>query len=297
MKKGGLGRGLDSLIPNTNIEKKNDLQKSQITKREKEDQKSEMMLRLSKIEPNRRQPRKQFDEDTLVELAESIKLYGVIQPLIVQLKGDHYEIIAGERRWRAAKLAGLKEVPVMVREYTDKEVAEISLVENLQRDDLNPIEEAMAYQRLLKEFNLKQDEVAERVSKSRTAITNSMRLLKLDEKVQEFIAEGLISTGHGKVLLAVEDKELQREIARQIIDEKLSVRETEAVVRLCLNPRPVKEEIELPHQEIYVDFEEKMKQRMGTKVKIKRKEENKGKIEIDYYSLEDFERLMQLFGI
>lgn len=296
MKKGGLGKGLDSLIPSTKMTEvhKNEAQKPVEDSGEKQ---PEQTIRLSKIEPNRKQPRKQFDEDTLEELADSIRSYGVIQPLILRNAGDHYEIIAGERRWRAAKMAGLKEVPAIVKEYTEKEVAVISLVENLQRDDLNPIEEAMAYQRLLKEFHMKQDEVAEKVSKSRTVITNSLRLLKLEEKVKEYISEGLISTGHGKVLLAVENPEAQREIAQRIIDEKLSVRETETVVKSYLNPRPAKEKAALNHQEIYNLYEEKMKQHMGTKVQIKRREENKGKIEIEYYSLDEFERLMQIFGL
>ena len=229
-----------------------------------------------------------------MELADSIKQYGVIQPLIVQEKNGFYEIIAGERRWRAAKLAGLKEVPVIVKDYTDIEIVEISLIENIQRENLNPIEEAIAYKRLLNEFNLKQDEVAERVSKSRTAVTNSMRLLKLDERVQQMVIDDMISTGHARALLGIEDTELQVATAARVFDEKLSVREIEKIVKNIQNGKPEKKKEQPVHDFIYNDLEEKMKAAVGSKVSIKQKAKGKGKIEIEYYSREDLERIIDL---
>ena len=308
-KRGGLGKGLDSLIPqNKNVQaseksaaKKADkpVVKTEIVEKvvEKIVEKvvhEEQMIKLNKIEPNREQPRKNFDEDALVELADSIKQFGVIQPLIVQKKDDYYEIIAGERRWRAAKLAGLKEVPVIVKEFTEQEAVEIALIENIQRENLNPIEEAQAYKRLLTEFNLKQDEVAERVSKSRTAVTNSMRLLKLDEKIQQMVVDEMISTGHARALLAIEDKEEQLTLASRIFDEKLSVRDVENIIRLMKNPKPKKEKPVLVNDFIYRDLEEKMKSVIGTKVIINQKTKNKGKIEIEYYSNEELEHIFDL---
>ena len=308
-KRGGLGKGLDSLIPqNKNVQAS---EKSATKKAEKPVVKTEIvekvvekivekvvheeqMMKLNKIEPNREQPRKNFDEDALVELADSIKQFGVIQPLIVQKKDDYYEIIAGERRWRAAKLAGLKEVPVIVKEFTEQEAVEIALIENIQRENLNPIEEALAYKRLLNEFNLKQDEVAERVSKSRTAVTNSMRLLKLDEKIQQMVVDEMISTGHARALLAIEDKEEQLALATRIFDEKLSVREVENLIRIMKNPKPKKEKPVLVNDFIYKDLEEKMKSVIGTKVSINQKTKNKGKIEIEYYSNEELEHIFDL---
>lgn len=266
-------------------------------KKEAKDSQTEIMMKISQIEPNRDQPRKQFEEDSLAELAESIKLYGVIQPLIVRKKDGYYEIVAGERRWRAAKMAGLKEVPVLVKAYSEREIAEISLVENLQREDLNPIEEAMAYQRLLKEFHLKQEEVAERVSKSRTVITNSLRLLRLDSKVQTMLIEGLITTGHAKVLLALDDREQQILAAEKIVDERLSVRETENFVKQLLSPKAPKEKKVLGNETLYHTIEDRMKEMIGTKVHIQRKDEDKGKIEIEYYSSDDLERIMEIMGI
>ena len=227
-KKGGLGKGLDSLITD-----KVSMGAATQTAEKTRDEKSieGIIVNINKVEPNREQPRKNFDEDALVELSESIKQFGVLQPLLVQDKKDYYEIIAGERRWRAAKLAGLKEVPVIIKDLTDIEIVEYALIENIQRENLNPIEEAFAYKRLLTEFNLKQDEVAERVSKSRTAVTNSMRLLKLDERVQQMVIDDMISTGHARALLGIEDKEKQFATAQKIFDEKLSVRETEKLVK------------------------------------------------------------------
>ena len=230
----------------------------------------------------------------MLELADSIKQFGVLQPLLVQKKGDFYEIIAGERRWRAAKLAGIKEVPVIVKDYTKQEIVEIALIENIQRENLNPIEEAMAYKRLLTEFNLKQDEVAERVSKSRTAVTNSMRLLKLGEKIQQMIVDEMISTGHARALLAIDDAEEQYNLATRIFDEKLSVREVEAIIRQMKNPKTQKAPKITENSFIYKDLEEKMISVMGTKVSVNQKGKGKGRIEIEYYSDAELERIFDL---
>ena len=305
-KRGGLGKGLDTLIPtNKNVKpaEKKSAEKSSSEPKvvEKVVEKivekvvhEEQMMKLSKIEPNREQPRKNFEEDALLELADSIKKFGVVQPLVVQKRDDYYEIIAGERRWRAAKLAGLKEVPVIVKEYTKQEAVEISLIENIQRENLNPIEEAMAYKRLLTEFSLKQDEVAERVSKSRVAVTNSMRLLKLSEKVQQMVVDEKISTGHARALLAIEDPDEQLALATKIFDEKLSVRETENLIRLLKKPKQKKEKKVIENEFVYKDLEEKIKAVMGTKVNINHKAKGKGKIEIEYYSDKELERIFEL---
>lgn len=302
VKRNGLGKGLDSLIPNKSdkltkpeTKKNNSEVKVSPAKKVKEDPKaSEILLKINQVEPNRDQPRKEFDEDALLELADSIKQFGVLQPLLVQKKKDYYEIIAGERRWRAAKLAGLKEVPVLIKSYTDQEIVEISLIENIQRENLNPIEEAMAFKRLLEEFHLKQDEVAERVSKSRTAVTNSMRLLKLSDKVKQMIIDDMISTGHARALLAIEDEEQQYLLATKIFDEKLSVRETEKLVKSLKNPKKEVKKTTPEHQFIYNDIAEKMKSIIGTKVNINAKANGKGKIEIEYYSEEELERIYDL---
>lgn len=291
VKRGGLGKGLDSLIPDTI--KTSVPEKTKIVEKVVE-KPVELKVKISKVGPNKDQPRKQFDEDALMELADSIKQFGVIQPLIVQEKNGFYEIIAGERRWRAAKLAGLKEVPVIVKDYSDLEVVEISLIENIQRENLNPIEEALAYKRLLNEFNLKQDEVAERVSKSRTAVTNSMRLLKLDERVQQMVIDDMLSTGHARALLGIEDPELQAATAAKVFDEKLSVREVEKLVKQIQNGKPEKKKEEKVHDFIYTDLEEKMKAAVGTKVSIHQNAKGKGKIEIEYYSREDLERIIDI---
>ena len=255
------------------------------------------IVKLTKVEPSREQPRKQFDADALQELAESIKQFGVLQPLLVQKKEDYYEIIAGERRWRASKLAGLKEVPVIVKEFTEQEAVEISLIENIQREDLNPVEEAMAYKRLIDEFHLKQDEIAERVGKSRTAVTNAMRLLKLSEKVQQMLIDEMITAGHARAILAISDKEKQESVAMKVFDEKLSVRETEALVKRMLEPPKTEKKSKFSSAEdaIYESLEEKMKSIMGTRVQIHRKKNDKGKIEIEYYSKDELERIIDLF--
>ena len=296
-KKSGLGKGLDSLIPNkqnsSNVEKKKEKEEKQtivktVVKKE------EVKLKITEVEPNREQPRKKFDEDGLIELADSIRQYGVLQPLLVQKRYGYYEIIAGERRWRAAKMAGLKEIPVIIKDFTDQEIVEISLIENIQRENLNPIEEALAFKRLLNEFHLKQDEVAERVSKSRTAVTNSIRLLKLDERVQQMLIDDMISTGHARSLLAVEDHELQYKLAQKVFDEKLSVRDIEKLMKSFSKEEKKKKE-ENKNQFIYQDLEEKMKALLGTKVSINHKANNQGKIVIDYYSNEELERILYLF--
>ena len=295
--KRGLGKGLDSLIP-TNVMMESEVKHSTVSTASspEEEKDGTLMVKLSKVEPNREQPRKNFDEDSLQELAESLKQFGMLQPILVQNRGDYYEIIAGERRWRAAKIAGLKEVPVIVRELTDQEIVEISLIENIQRESLNPIEEAHAYKRLMEEFHLRQDEIAERVSKSRTAVTNSMRLLKLDDRVQQMVVDEMLTTGHVRTLLALENKELQYNTAMKIFDEKLSVRETERLVKEILNPKVKKEKkVNLEEEAIYEGLEEKIKSIIGTKVSIHRGAKHKGKIEIEYYSQEELERIMDLF--
>ena len=296
VKRNGLGKGLDSLIPNKNENKPKTSAKSDSKAKKEEEvvKTGEIMVKINQVEPNRDQPRKDFDEDALVELADSIKQFGILQPLIVQKKKDYYEIIAGERRWRAAKIAGVKEVPVIVKEFTDQEVVEISLIENIQRENLNPIEEAMAYKRLLEEFNLKQDEVAERVSKSRTAVTNSMRLLKLSERVQQMIVDDMISTGHARALLAIDDEEQQYILANKIFDEKLSVRETEKLVKALKNPKKEIKKAKPEHMLVYNNIEEQMKNIIGTKVSVNPKANGKGKIEIEYYSEQELERIYDL---
>ena len=292
--KRGLGKGLDSLIP-TNVMMESEVKHATVSTASsaEEGKDGTLMVKLSKVEPNREQPRKNFDEDSLQELAESLKQFGMLQPILVQNRGDYYEIIAGERRWRAAKIAGLKEVPVIVRELTDQEIVEFSLIENIQREDLNPIEEAQAYKRLLTEFHLKQDEVAERVSKSRTAVTNSMRLLKLCDEVQKMVVDDMISTGHARALISIEDPEEQYLIAQKIFDEKLSVREVEKLVKdLHKPPKPPKEE-NRTLQAIYQEISERLKQSLSTKVSVSAKQNGAGKIEIEFYNHEDLERLLE----
>lgn len=316
-RKNGLGRGLDALFPEKKSAVKESVKKATVKTENKTvvpekttddtteesnrstigHKKTAMIVKISSVEPNVNQPRKQFDEDALLELSESIKQYGVLQPLLVSDKKDHYEIIAGERRWRAAKLAGLKEIPVIVKEFSEQELVEISLIENIQREDLNPVEEAMAYKRLIDEFHLKQDEIAERVGKSRTAVTNAMRLLKLSEKVQQMLIDEMITAGHARAILSIADKEKQESIAMKIFDEKLSVRETEALVKRMLEPPKTAKKSKFSSAEdaIYESLEEKMKSIMGTRVQIHRKKNDKGKIEIEYYSKDELERIIDLF--
>ena len=316
-RKNGLGRGLDALFPEKKSAVKESVKKATVKTENKTvvpekttddtteesnrstigHKKTAMIVKISSVEPNVNQPRKQFDEDALLELSESIKQYGVLHPLLVSDKKDYYEIIAGERRWRAAKLAGLTEIPVIVKEFSEQELVEISLIENIQREDLNPVEEAMAYKRLIDEFHLKQDEIAERVGKSRTAVTNAMRLLKLSEKVQQMLIDEMITAGHARAILSIADKEKQESIAMKIFDEKLSVRETEALVKRMLEPPKTAKKSKFSSAEdaIYESLEEKMKSIMGTRVQIHRKKNDKGKIEIEYYSKDELERIIDLF--
>ena len=316
-RKNGLGRGLDALFPEKKSAVKESVKKATVKTENKTvvpekttddtteesnrstigHKKTAMIVKISSVEPNVNQPRKQFDEDALLELSESIKQYGVLQPLLVSDKKGYYEIIAGERRWRAAKLAGLKEIPVIVKEFSEQELVEISLIENIQREDLNPVEEAMAYKRLIDEFHLKQDEIAERVGKSRTAVTNAMRLLKLSEKVQQMLIDEMITAGHARAILSIADKEKQESIAMKVFDEKLSVRETEALVKRMLEPPKTAKKSKFSSAEdaIYESLEEKMKSIMGTRVQIHRKKNDKGKIEIEYYSKDELERIIDLF--
>lgn len=294
--KKGLGKGLDSLITDK-VNTKPTASKTVAGPRS-EHAADAIMMNITKVEPNREQPRKKFDEDALLELAESIKQYGVLQPLLVQEREDYYEIVAGERRWRAAKIAGIKEIPVIIKKLTRQEIMEISLIENIQREDLNPIEEALAFKRLLTEFNLKQDEVAERVSKSRTAVTNAMRLLKLNEKVQQMVIDEMLTTGHARALLGIEDQEQQYIIAQKIFDEKLSVRDTEKLVKSLQNEKKKKKEekekIDPKLEAVYHDLEEQMKSILGTKVYINHKDAKKGKLEIEYYSQDELDRIIDM---
>lgn len=310
--KKGLGRGLNDLLGTSEASKSsrsrsNQQNSSENTSKEvktvtkevvKEVVKEvEQKIKINLIEPNKSQPRKQFDEEALQELSDSIKKYGVLEPLIVTKKGDYYEIIAGERRWRAARMAGIKEVPVVIRDYTDKEIMEISLIENIQREDLNPIEEAEAYESLISEYNLKQEEVAERVSKSRSTITNSLRLLKLCEDVRQMVMYNMISTGHARALIPIEDPKLQYETAAIVYDQKLSVRETEAYVKAILEKKPEKEEKQKPQKDLsvfYSDIENKLKSILGAKIAIKASNNDKGKIEINYYSQDELDRITEM---
>ena len=306
-KRTGLGKGLGAIFGDEVMESAAEEQeakhqakskKAQEPEKKEEDSDigKELMVKVTSIEPNREQPRKDFNEEAMGELAESMKVYGVLQPLLVQKKGDYYEIIAGERRWRAAKLAGLKEVPVVIREYTKQQTMEIALIENVQREDLNAIEEAKAYQRLIQEFELKQEEIAARVGKSRVTITNSMRLLMLDERVQEMLIQNQITGGHARALLTVEDGELQYKLAGKIIAENLSVREIEKIVKsLSKKKNPKEKNVEDESLAlIFRDLEERMKSAMGTKVSINRKDKNKGRVEIEYYSESELERIVEL---
>lgn len=302
--KRGLGRGLSNLIPTDDTTEDVSPKASKQTKtgavtKTEVVKKVEQTLNINRIEPNKNQPRKEFNEDALQELADSIKQFGVIEPLVVVKRKGYYELIAGERRWRAARLAGLKEVPVVIKDYDDQQIVEISLIENIQREDLNPIEEAHAYERLIQEFNLTQDEVAERVSKSRTTVTNALRLLKLTEKVQQMLIDDMLSTGHVRALITITEPQLQYETAMYIFDKKLSVRETESYVKKLLNKKPKEKTSEKEDPELsflYKAIENRLKESLGTKTTIKAKTKDSGKIEIEYYSQEDLERITQLLA-
>ena len=289
VKKTGLGKGLDSMIPPKATPKAVKGKESASSKT------GETILKINEVEPNKKQPRKFFNEEALMELSDSIKQHGIVQPLVVKKQKDYYEIIAGERRWRAAKMAGLKEVPVVIKDYSPQEIMEVALIENIQREDLNPVEEAKAYQNLIKEYNLKQEEVANRVSKSRSAITNSLRLLKLCDPVLNYLIEETISSGHARALLALDDPEKQVSAAEKIVKEHLSVRETEKLVKNLNEPEKKVPKKELKNDFVYKDMEEKLKQKIGTKVKINRKSENSGKIEIEYYTQDDLEKIIAYF--
>lgn len=297
----GLGRGLDTLIPTGESKSSDTATKNKTTAAKTEVKevikKVEQTIKLNSIEPNKQQPRKTFNEDSLAELTDSIKQYGVIEPLVVVKRKGYYELIAGERRWRAARMAGLKEVPVVIKDYDDQQIVEIALIENIQREDLNPIEEALAYERLIKEFNLKQDEVAEKVSKSRSNITNSLRLLKLTDKVKQMLIDDMLTTGHVRALIPIEDADLQYETAMHVFDKKLSVRETESYVKKLLSPKQNKDDETTATTDLsflYKEIEERLKDVLGAKTHIKSKSKNKGKIEIEYYSEEDLERITEL---
>ena len=300
MAKKGLGKGLGAIFGEDVIKESQEESIKGKTTEKTEENGRELMVKLALIEPNHEQPRKDFNEEQLGELAESIKRYGILQPLLVQKKGSFYELIAGERRWRAAKIAGLKEVPVVLREYSRQETMEIALIENVQREDLNPIEEALAYQQLVKEFNLTQEEIAVRVAKNRATITNSMRLLKLDEQIQKMLIQNLITSGHARALLSLENKALQLKAAKLILDGRLSVRETEKLVKRLVKEassekKKKKKKIRDEAMEIiYQNLEERMKSIMGTKVSIHNKDKNKGRIEIEYYSKAELERLVEM---
>jgi ParB family chromosome partitioning protein len=287
----GLGNGLNELIP----QKIKEVENTTVSY----EKGTEIVVPISKVEPDRNQPRKNFNEDALLELSESIKQYGIFQPLLVQEKDDYFQIIAGERRWRAAKMAGVKEIPVIVRALTEREIAEIQLLENIQREDLNPIEIAEGYKELIEKYDMTQDELAERVSKSRTAITNALRLLKLDERVRKMVIDEMISTGHARAILGITDLDKQYEFAQRVFDEKLSVREVEREVKKINsdkknNAKP--EKIDKQTEIIYQNLEEQMKQKMGTKVLINPKKNGKGKIEIEYYSNEELNRIVELIN-
>ena len=302
--KRGLGRGLSNLIPTDDTTEDVSPKASKQTKtgavtKTEVVKKVEQTLNINRIEPNKNQPRKEFNEDALQELADSIKQFGVIEPLVVVKRQGYYALIAGERRWRAARLAGLKEVPVVIKDYDDQQIVEIALIENIQREDLNPIEEAHAYERLIQEFNLTQDEVAERVSKSRTTVTNALRLLKLTEKVQQMLIDDMLSTGHVRALITITEPQLQYETAMYIFDKKLSVRETESYVKKLLNKKPKEKTSEKEDPELsflYKAIENRLKESLGTKTTIKAKTKDSGKIEIEYYSQEDLERITQLLA-
>lgn len=285
----GLGSGLNVLIPQNNPPKANSENENEAA--------IDFMVPISKVEPDREQPRKFFNEDALQELADSIKQYGVFQPLLVQKEKDYYKIIAGERRWRAAKIAGLKEIPVIVKELSDQEIAEIQLIENIQREDLNPIEIAEGYRQLIDKYGFTQDELAEKISKSRTAITNTLRLLKLDERVRQMIVDELISTGHARAILSIEDSDKQYEFAQKIFDEKMSVRDVEKAIKNMQKDPKVKKDnqkIDKKTEAIYHSLEENMKQIMGTKVTIQAKNGNQGKVEIEYYSQDELDRIVNM---
>lgn len=285
----GLGKGLDALFSDKTVIEN-------ITEERKEGERIEK-IKVMDIEPNRNQPRRNFDMEAIEELAESIKIYGIIQPIIVSKKDGYYEIVAGERRWRASKKAGLTEIPCIIRSDDERKSKEIALIENIQREDLNSIEEALAYKKLISDFNLTQEELSKRIGKSRVTITNTLRLLNLSEGVQQYIIEGVISEGHGRALLGINDSKLQCELAQNVIDDKLSVRELEVLIRK-LKSSPTREKAKSINEinPYYKDITYKLENYFGTKVNITNKN-NKGKIEIEYYSEEDLQRILEIINL
>jgi ParB family chromosome partitioning protein len=278
-KKFGLGKGLGALIPEEEADEKNSVN----------------LIPINMIKPNEKQPRKNFDVEKIEQLAESIREHGIVQPVVLKREEEVYIIIAGERRWRAAKAAGVKEIPAVIMDITDKEILEISLIENIQREDLNPIEEAVAYKRLIDEFSLTQEELSKRVGKSRTAVTNCLRLMNLDSRVQEYLIEGILSEGHGRALLAVSNKDSQYNLAKTIIDEGLNVRDIEKLIK-GLNNVKEKEVKENKENIFYLDIKDKLQEYFGTKVQLISKK-NKGKIEIEYYSEDDLQRILDILKL
>ena len=290
-KKFGLGKGLNALIPEDTVilEPKKG--------KDKNDDNGYSLIDINLIKSNESQPRKLFDDEKIMELAESIKSNGIIQPLILRKDKDEYIIVAGERRWRAAKYIGIKEIPAVIMDLTEKQILEISLIENIQREDLNSIEEAIAYKKLITDFDLTQEQLSKRIGKSRVAITNTMRLLNLSEDVQQYIIEGVISEGHGRALLAITDSKLQCELAQNVIDDKLSVRELEFLIRkLKTKSEPSKSKVKKETNPYYKEVIEKLENYFGTKVNVTNKN-NKGKIEIEYYSEEDLQRILEIINL
>lgn len=284
-KKFGLGKGLGALIPEENLEQQSSSNENGIN-----------LISINLIKPTVDQPRKSFDEEKIIQLSESIKEHGIIQPIILKKEGKTYNIVAGERRWRAAKIAGVKEIPSIIMDLSDKEILEISLIENIQRQDLNPIEEAIAYRKLLEDFNLTQEQLSSRIGKSRTAIANCLRLLNLDKRVQDYLIDGVITEGHGRAILSIEDKDLQYRLAQNVIDEGLSVRETEKLIKSFINEKKKLEPQEKNINPYYIDIKDKLEGLFGTKVLLMDKK-NKGRIEIEYYSQEDLQRILDILKI
>lgn len=290
-KKFGLGKGLGALIPD-------DSENDEILNDDGTTQRRSALIPINLIKPNEGQPRKNFDEEKILQLSESIKEHGIIQPIVLKRDGSNYTIVAGERRWRAAKAAGFKEVPAIVMNLTDKQVIEISLIENIQRQDLNPIEEALAFKKLIEEFSFTQEELSRRIGKSRTSLTNSMRLLNLDKRVQDYLIDGVISEGHGRTLLGISDFETQYNTAQKIIDDSLSVRETEKLINI-MNNKPIKPKVvnEKNDSNPYInDIKNRLEERFDTKIVVLNKN-NKGRIEIEYYSSEDLQRILEILSI
>ena len=313
-RKPGLGRSISAMFGEDKIKKEFLKQKNieeQMDKKagteteniESENLGKELMVKTNLVQPNVAQPRKTFDDEKINELADSINKYGILQPIIVRKENSLYKIIAGERRWRAAKIAGLTVVPIRIKEYDEKTAKEVALIENVQREDLNAVEEAQAYQSLINEYGLTQEEVAKRVSKNRSTIANAMRILKLNDDILELIKTGKLTEGHGRALLSIEDENLRDKIAKKVIEENLSVRDIENLARLekmnqaKKNKKVLSESEEITQMKIIVkDIDKKLKNKLNTKVKITVKNVNEGKIEIDYYTKEDLDNIYTLIN-